>query len=190
MNALYDPKRKKKKIRKWLRTILIIVFVILACYVGQVVIDNTIGRFENIYDAIAFNNDFKPENIIEIIYNDSSALIFYKKSGNYGIDIYCYRNGCWRSSSGFSSQYIYFDGGILAVNKPRVGEGWFASVSFNSKEDRGQKDVIFDAESSVFYQCTDNIYYAAIHPTSENYQININGEDITIQLEGFKGKEK
>ena len=182
MNALYDPKRRKKKIRKWLRTILIIVFALLAGFVGQAVIDNTIGRFESIYDAIAFKNDFKPEDIMEIIYDESSALVFYRKSNGYGIDIYSYRNGLWRSSSGISSQWIYFEGGILAVNKPRVGEGWYASVEFNSAKDRDEKDIIYDTEDSTFYQCTENIYYAAIHPTSENYHIDINGETFTIEL--------
>lgn len=188
MNALYDPKRKKKKIRKWMRTILIIVFVVLACYVGQVVIDNTIGRFENIFDSIDFYHNIEKEDIQGIVYGDSSALVLYREYSEDRLDIYNYKNKSWVRSNGDSRHFFNFDTMSIGVYKPHRGTDWYLSIHFYSEN--LQDDIILNAEGSVFYQCTEDTYYAAIHPTSENYQININGEDITIQLEGFKGKEK
>lgn len=77
----------------------------------------------------------------------------------------------------FSCESVSF-----GVYKIYESNDYYISVEFNPGEYTESEKEISDQANSTFYQCTENIYYAAIHPTSENYHIDINGETFTIEL--------
>ena len=67
-----EQKGRNFDLGRKLKTIIAVIAIsIVSGIVSQYIIDRTIGRFENIYDAIAFNNDFAREDIIDIIYGET-----------------------------------------------------------------------------------------------------------------------
>ena len=71
-----DAKKSSKK--KWYIGAAVLCAVIAIGNIGQFIVDNTIGRFPDIYQAIDFNNDFEQEDILDIIYGDTTAMVLYE----------------------------------------------------------------------------------------------------------------
>lgn len=187
--TLHDEQKRQIRKKKRRRTVVIIGAIILFCIIAQFVIDNTIGRFENIYDAIAFNNDFDKEDIIDIIYGDTTAMVIFERPNGNGMHSYYFNDNLW-VFSGSKSQDVDLEACDLTIFKTRKGSDWCIRVLVRVKKNKTDIDDITDQYGTKFYNYSSDIllrcYFAYFHPKSENYEISINGETYQIKLKHFK----
>lgn len=189
LTSLHDEQKRQIRKKKRRRTVVIIGAIILFCIIAQFVIDNTIGRFENIYDAIAFNNDFDKEDIIDIVYGDTSAMVIYERPTGVGMRSYYFNNNLW-VNSGFKGQSVDFQKCNIIIYKMRKGNDWCILIIVRAKKNEADIDDIVDQYGTEFFNdSSDELsrsYFAYFHPESENYEISINGETYQIKLKHFK----
>lgn len=177
----YDMGRKLKTI------IAVIAISIVFGIVSQYVIDHTIGRFENIYDAIAFNNDFDREDIIDIIYGETIASVIYKDS-SFGttLSMFFHDDGYW-VYTGFRSLEYSNEGVTVLVTEPDRGKDLGIRVYIDSNGSQSDHDMIWDCYGTEFKQYSADkfwrYYFGCITPNSSLYTIIINGKQHHIELE-------
>ena len=185
---IYEPKESKLRIKKWLTWIGIFFGIAMFCIIGQHIVDNTIGQFPDIYDAIDFNNDFEREDIISIVYGDTTAMAIYRTTAGQGMECFCQRDGLW-VYSGLKDQDYGFDSGLLTVMKTDKGDDWCARVLIYTQESKAESDMIHDEYGTEFYQYASNklvrAYFAYIHPRSKDYEISVNGVKYQVVLKHY-----
>ena len=184
-----EPKKKiQERRKKWRIVGIIICTLILLCVVGQIVVDHTIGRFPDLYDAIAFSNDFKQEDITNIIYGDTTATVIYKTASGNGIQCYYQEDGLW-AYTGLRIQDVEVGKNSLSILKTKKGDDWSVRVLVRTRDSKNSIDIITDCYDTNFYQYSSNellrSYFAYIEPESSLYTITVNGETYELNLKNF-----
>lgn len=185
-----DAKKSSKK--KWYIGAAVLCAVIAIGNIGQFIVDNTIGRFPDIYQAIDFNNDFEQEDILDIIYGDTTAMVLYEMVAGTGMQCYYQDDGLW-VYSGLRTQIVDFEIGNLIIMKTEKGEDWCVSVRIYPEKNKGETDTIADNSDGTFqqYNVENRLlrsYFSYIHPDSSRYEISINGTTYEVDLKYYNAK--